>query len=802
MTDASDMDLVREFGRNHSEAAFTELVRRHLNLVYSIARRCTENDSDAQDVAQAVFVILNRKAARLSACTVLTGWLYQTTRHTAACWQRTNARRHAREQEAYMQSTVTGAGTDDDWRRLSPHLEAAMSQLGETDRTLLALRFYENKSGPEAAALLGIPEATAHKRTARAVEKLRKCFTRRGVTLSAAAISAAISAHSVQAAPAELVAKVSALAAKGAAIGIATAGLVRGTLKALAWGKFKSLGTLGIVTAMTGGVLVTVILHSQPHDLKAPAAKPVEIVRELMTDTAFISLDSPPGGLSVQPDGRIVIAASLFGNYIDPASGRLGYFERGAIRLNADGSLDRSFYCRAAFPGNDASRAHLDLLRDGKLLMSGLFDSVDGQPRPGYARLLSDGSVDESFVPTTGSTNATGPLLQRTYLPGGTYPAAALSDGTVAVMTADPLSVFRLAANGKLIPLATNASASVFPPHAGLIWTLQSAGFWGNWWGHKAVDWNRTTPARRRSLVKPLGQLPFEDCAEQPSATDAAVVFKALFDEVPFALCRDAVPLPDGGAILATQDAFINGSLLAPGRLLRFDQNWRPDSSFTNQYETDRRGSITMKRLLNGKFLVAGGFTKMNGEDFPGLVRLNEAGQIDHGFHCQIADVQFGRLVMDLAVQADGRIVICGPFTMVNGVKCQHIARLNPDGSLDDTFKNPFISLQELQTHRRFPVFHLAAKSASPATSTTIPPAASVPAETILITSINYSGGIAMIQFTGNPQKKYVLQAKEALADNDWTSLSTSQSDASGNGMFRDPDAKNHPTRFYRIATP
>ena len=59
-----------------------------------------------------------------------------------------------------------------------------------------------------------------------------------------------------------------------------------------------------------------------------------------------------------------------------------------------------------------------------------------------------------------------------------------------------------------------------------------------------------------------------------------------------------------------------------------------------------------------------------------------------------------------------------------------------------------------------------------------------------------------MIQFTGNPQKKYVLQAKEALADNDWTSLSTSQSDASGNGMFRDPDAKNHPTRFYRIATP
>ena len=97
MPDVLDMDLLREFARDHSEAAFTELVRRHLNLVYSIARRCTDTDGDAQDVTQAVFVILARKAAGLRARTVLTGWLYETTRYTAACVQRTNARRHARE---------------------------------------------------------------------------------------------------------------------------------------------------------------------------------------------------------------------------------------------------------------------------------------------------------------------------------------------------------------------------------------------------------------------------------------------------------------------------------------------------------------------------------------------------------------------------------------------------------------------------------------------------------------------------------------------------------------------------------
>ena len=73
MPDANDMDLVREFVHNHSEAAFTELVRRHVSLVYSVARRCTDNDDDAQDVTQAVFIILARKAASLRARTVLAG---------------------------------------------------------------------------------------------------------------------------------------------------------------------------------------------------------------------------------------------------------------------------------------------------------------------------------------------------------------------------------------------------------------------------------------------------------------------------------------------------------------------------------------------------------------------------------------------------------------------------------------------------------------------------------------------------------------------------------------------------------
>jgi RNA polymerase sigma factor (sigma-70 family) len=257
------MDLVREFARNHSEAAFTELVRRHLNLVYSVARRCTGSDSDAQDVTQAVFVILARKAPRLRARTVLTGWLYETTRYTAACLQRTNARRHAREQEAYMQSTLTAADTADAWSRLAPHLEAAMAQLGERDRTLLALRFYENKSGPEAAALLGIREAAAHKRTARALEKLRKFFSRRGVALSATAIAGAVSANSVQAAPAGLAAAIAAAALSGTTI--TTTAFIAAT-KAIA---MTTLQKIAVTAALT--VSVGVGIYQAKENAKARA---------------------------------------------------------------------------------------------------------------------------------------------------------------------------------------------------------------------------------------------------------------------------------------------------------------------------------------------------------------------------------------------------------------------------------------------------------------------------------------------------------------------------------------------------
>src|SRR5436190_20638483 len=100
---SSDMDLVRAYAETGSEAAFSEIVSRHVNLVYSVALRQVTDADLAQDVTQAVFIVLARKAKSLNPKTVLPGWLCRTARFASADALKQQRRRMAREQEAYMQ---------------------------------------------------------------------------------------------------------------------------------------------------------------------------------------------------------------------------------------------------------------------------------------------------------------------------------------------------------------------------------------------------------------------------------------------------------------------------------------------------------------------------------------------------------------------------------------------------------------------------------------------------------------------------------------------------------------------------
>jgi len=258
MTGTDDIELLRQYAVENSEAAFAALAARHVHLVYSVALRRVGNPHSAEEITQAVFIILARKAKSFSRKTVMTGWLHQTTRLTAANFLRTEIRRRNREQEAFMQSSLSETET---WTQIAPLLDDAISKLGERDRNAILLRYFENKSAREMAAALRVDEPAAQKRVTRAVEKLRKFFAKRGVTLTAAAIAGAVSANSVQAAPVGLAATVTA-AAKGAAVSASTLTLIKGALKIMAWTKMKTViaASAAILLASTTTTIVIKVM--------------------------------------------------------------------------------------------------------------------------------------------------------------------------------------------------------------------------------------------------------------------------------------------------------------------------------------------------------------------------------------------------------------------------------------------------------------------------------------------------------------------------------------------------------------
>jgi uncharacterized protein (TIGR03435 family) len=256
-----DLALLREYAANNSEAAFAELVSRRIGFVYAAALRQVRDPHLAEEITQAVFIILAQKAGRISDKTILAGWLFKTTRFAAIAQTRDRAKRQRRELEVFMQSEIQQTAPDPLWEQMSPLLDEALATLGETDRQAVLLRFFENKSIAEVGNKLGMGEDTARKRVSRALEKLHRFFSKRGVSSTTAIIAGAISANSVQAAPVALAKSVTAVAiAKGAAASGSTLTLIKGALKIMAWTKAKTVIVVGVI-ALTAASTTTVVVE-------------------------------------------------------------------------------------------------------------------------------------------------------------------------------------------------------------------------------------------------------------------------------------------------------------------------------------------------------------------------------------------------------------------------------------------------------------------------------------------------------------------------------------------------------------
>lgn len=254
MTD--DAQLLRSYAEEHLEAAFRELVARHMNLVYSIACRWTDGDVHlAEDIVQQVFTDLARDAQAISGRYVLGGWLYRHACYVAAQTMRSERRRQARERAAVVmnESDTQEAGL---WRQIAPVLDEAMAQLNMADRSALVLRFIENKDLRQVGAAIGVSEDTAQKRVSRALEKLRQLLLKQGVTSSTGALAVILGGYTVSAAPAGLAASVASAAlasAGGGSVALLT------LLKIMALTKLK----LAAGVVVIAGIGTTLVVEQQ-----------------------------------------------------------------------------------------------------------------------------------------------------------------------------------------------------------------------------------------------------------------------------------------------------------------------------------------------------------------------------------------------------------------------------------------------------------------------------------------------------------------------------------------------------------
>ena len=243
----NDAELLRKYVKDHSESAFDELVKRHLNLVYSTALRMVRQTALAEDVAQLVFIQLARKAPEIREGNALPGWLYRVTHCQAANALRAERSLRQYEAEAMMQAELE---VQTAWEHVGIGLEDAMNTLDAAEQNAVILRFFQERSWREVSDALALSEDTAQRRVGRALEKLRAHFEGRGVAVSSAVLGSTIAAHAVQAAPAGLAGKVAIASLAGeAGAGSST---IFAALKALlvrrtAW-VLLSAATVGVVS--------------------------------------------------------------------------------------------------------------------------------------------------------------------------------------------------------------------------------------------------------------------------------------------------------------------------------------------------------------------------------------------------------------------------------------------------------------------------------------------------------------------------------------------------------------------------
>lgn len=271
----TDRDLLERFSRDRDEDAFGRLVDRYGPMVLGVCRRVLGNSADAEDVFQATFLILARKAGGLDARQPLGHWLYTVARNRALNARTAGGRRRALERRAAASRAVPVAdpAVGDDWQVV---LDEELGRLPEKYRAPMVLCYLGGKTNEQAARELGCPVGTVSGRLARARDTLRGRLSRRGLALPSVAGLSLLAAQTPVSAsvPAELVG----LAAGRATVRPVVALLVRGWFTGSGWasGAFAAgvliLGLAGVGVGPFLGTRDSAAQSEKGSETEPPAA--------------------------------------------------------------------------------------------------------------------------------------------------------------------------------------------------------------------------------------------------------------------------------------------------------------------------------------------------------------------------------------------------------------------------------------------------------------------------------------------------------------------------------------------------
>lgn len=364
----TDAELLCRYAATEEDECFSEVVNRYVGLVYSAALRQTNNHATAQDITQAVFTVLARKAGSLARETIIAGWLLRATRYAVLDALKLEARRLRRERSAAELEETMRDTPEARWEEVAPLLDEALHCLSTKERNGLVLRFFEKRSWKEIGDRFGLNENAARAGAGRALEKLKRWFRKRGVTTSTAGLGAALLSNAVQAAPAGLLVKA----------GMGKAALVALLLKRLLWHKLLP-GTLGLLL-LTAGILAWWLLSGAAPARVAPAASTNPVDQQQIAREARAVLTEFDRGLFFN-DPQAFVGQILFRNAEE---------ERVRPLLVEYARLSNEF--RAALAevhtsGKAPSRSY-------RMILDDLFA---GQPPPGPVVLTATHATDNAF---------------------------------------------------------------------------------------------------------------------------------------------------------------------------------------------------------------------------------------------------------------------------------------------------------------------------------------------------------------------------------------------------------------------